>query len=105
MPEDSNSICCCNLSCCPRSRKGQASKGKYTELIQCFYLKMMMMMTEQVNFNSTTSNIEFISSSEPKGTILGSLLFIICIKDFLKSLKYNNNLSFANDKLSLVAKK
>ena len=51
--------------------------------------------TQQVDYNSSISNIEPISSSVPQCSILGPLLFIIYIKDFSKCLKYSNNLSFA----------
>ena len=61
--------------------------------------------TEQVDYNSSISNIESISSSVPQGAILGPLLFIIYINDFSKCLKYSNNLSFADDTTIILSVK
>ena len=61
--------------------------------------------TQQVDYNSSISNIEPISSSVPQGSILGPLLFIIYINDFSKCLKYSNNLSFADDTTIILSAK
>ena len=61
--------------------------------------------TQQVDYNSSISNIEPISSSVPQGSILGPLLFIIYINDFSKYLKYSNNLSFADDTTIILSAK
>ena len=61
--------------------------------------------TQQVDHNSSISNIEPISSSVPQGSILGPLLFIIYINDFSKCLKYSNNLSFADDTTIILSAK
>ena len=37
-----------NSSCCPTTPKGQAGKGKYTELIQCVSLKIMIMIVSMM---------------------------------------------------------
>ena len=60
---------------------------------------------QQVDYNSSISNIEPISSSVPQGSILGPLLFIIYINDFSKCLKYSNNLSFADDTTIILSAK
>ena len=61
--------------------------------------------TKQVDYNSSISNIEPISSSVPQGLILGPLFFIMYINDFSKCLNYSNNLSFDDDTtISLSAK-
>ena len=61
--------------------------------------------TQQVDYNSSISNIKPISSSVPQGSILGPLLFIIYINDFSKCLKYSNNLSFADDTTIILSAK
>ena len=61
--------------------------------------------TQQVDYNSSISNIEPISSSIPQGSILGPLLFIIYINDSSKCLKYSNNLSFADDTMIILSAK
>ena len=61
--------------------------------------------TQQVDYNSSISNIESIFSSVPQGSILGPLLFIIYINDFSKCLKYSNNLSFADDTTIILSAK
>ena len=61
--------------------------------------------TQQIDYNSSISNIEPISSSVPQGSILGPLLFIIYINDFSKCLKYSNNLSFADDTTIILSAK
>ena len=61
--------------------------------------------TQQVNYNSSISNIELISFSVPQGSILGPLLFTIYINDFSKCLKYSNNLSFADDTTIILSAK
>ena len=61
--------------------------------------------TQQVDYNSSISNIEPISFSVPQGSILGPLLFIIYINDFSKCLKYSNNLSFADDTTIILSAK
>ena len=58
--------------------------------------------TQQIDFNSSISNIEPIFSSVLQGSILGPLLFIININDFSKCLKHSNNLSFADDTTIIV---
>ena len=61
--------------------------------------------TQQVDYNSSISNIEPISSLVPQGSILDPLLFIIYINDFSKCLKYSNNLSFADDTTIILSAK
>ena len=61
--------------------------------------------TQQVDYNSSISNIEPISSLVPQGSILSSLLFIIYINDFSKCLKYSNNLSFADNTTIILSAK
>ena len=60
---------------------------------------------QQVDYNSSISNIKPIPSSVPQGSILGPLLFIIYINDFSKCLKYSNNLSFADDTTIILSAK
>ena len=61
--------------------------------------------TQQVDYNSSISNIEPISSSVLQGSILSPLLFIIYINDSSKCLKYSNNLSFADDTTIILSAK
>ena len=61
--------------------------------------------TQQVDYNSSISNIKLLSSSVPQGSILGPLLFIIYINDFSKCLKYSKNLSFADDRTIILSAK
>ena len=60
--------------------------------------------TQQVCFNDHASNnINAINFSVPQGSILGPLLFIICVNDFPNCLKNGTSLSFADDKSILIS--
>ena len=81
------------------------NKLKVRGTVHDWFKSYLFGRTQQVDYNSSISNIEPISSSVPQGSILGPLLFIIYINDFSKCLKYSNNLSFADDTTIILSAK
>ena len=59
--------------------------------------------TQQVQFNNClSSTINPITSSEPQGSILGPLLFILYVNDFRNCLDFSTNVSFVMILTSLL---
>ena len=50
-----------------------------------------------VKLNGSNSSIKPILTRVPQGSVLGSLLFLICINDLCKSVNYSQTYHFADD--------
>ena len=52
---------------------------------------------QYVSYNNVSSNIKTISCGVPQGSILGPVLFLLCINDIANVCKYTMPISFADD--------
>ena len=57
---------------------------------------------QRVKVNNSNSQFDAIQTGVPQGTILGPLLFIICINDMLQTLPKHTILAFADDSAIIV---
>ena len=73
--------------------------GKYSGLIHSFLNNQY----QKVVLNEQSSYQSQVKAGVWQGSILGSLLFLICIKDFLKGLNSNVKLFADDSTLFLVA--
>ena len=64
--------------------------------VHCFLKSYLMFRSQFVICNGVTSDVKFVESGVPQGSVLGLLLFILLMNDFLRSSTLLFSIPFAD---------